>query len=260
MKTRPFIIIFLLIFLVLLTSCVEHKNLNPNEIAIVNGDAITREDVEKKLATFQLEKNLYEYNGFQNNIYRNLELLHLRRDLIDDIIHLLKEKKLEDAKNFISSLKNYEDLEALKYFLLKEIDHYEQILNKQDNVITAFEETLKDLLILQEAKANALIPTESELQNSYTAYLLSIQEKIDTNIYYKCFHAFCESKEKELFHLDTEEAYKAYELQKIKKELIMQKLKNEIGSYHLDSYITNQLSKSTIILNKKYNQYTSLRK
>ncbi|QXM07071.1 hypothetical protein [Crassaminicella indica] len=250
-------IALLFIFLILLTSCVEHKDLNPNEIAIVNDHIITIEDVKEKLIAFQLEKALYEYNSFQNNIYRNLELLHLRRDLIDHIIHLLKEKKLEAAKNFISSLNGYEDVEALKYFLLKEIDHYEQILNKQDNVIAAFEEILKDIIILQEAKDRSLIPNEDEMQKAYEAYVSNIQEKIDTNIYYKYFHMFRQSKEKELFDLDTEEAYKAYTLKKIKKELILKKLKKELGTYQLDRYIKNQLKKSNIIINKKYNQYHS---
>lgn len=247
--------VIILTLAVILTACVEHKNLNPNEIAIVNGDAITVEKVKEKLATFQLEKALYEYNGFQNNIYRNLELLHLRRDLIDHIIHLLKEQKLEEAKNFISSLEDYEDIETLKYFLLKEIDHYGQILDKQDNVITAFEEVLKDLMLMQEAKNRSLVPTEKEIQASYKDYLLSNQEKITTNIYYEYFHTFRLSKEKELFHLDTEDDYHSYELQKIKKELILQKLKKELGTYQLDRYIKNQLKESHIIVNKKYDQY-----
>lgn len=245
----------ILILTIILTACVEHKNLNSNEIAIVNGDVITVKKIKEKLTTFQLEKTLYEYNGFQNNIYRNLELLHLRRDLIDHIIHLLKEKKLEDAKNFICSLEDYEDLETLKYFLIKEIDHYEEILDKQDNVIIAFEEALKDLLLLQEANNRSLIPTENEIQASYEDYLLTNQEKINTNVYYKYFHTFRQTNEKKLFQLHTKDDYRLYELEKIKRKLILQKLKKELGTYQLDQYIKNQLKESHVIINKKYDHY-----
>ncbi|QEK10917.1 hypothetical protein FQB35_00200 [Crassaminicella thermophila] len=238
-----------------LPSCVKHRTLDSNQIAVVNGHIITVEDIQKKLKTFQLEKDLYMYNSFKNNIYPNLELLHLRQDHIDYVINLLKNKKLEDARNFIASLNGYKDVEALRYFLLKEIDVYEEILNKQNNVIAAFEEALKDVIILQEAKSRSLLPTKNELEKAYETYLCNIQEKIDENIYYQYFYSFMKTREKELFQLDTEEAYRNYLFEKIKYSIIKKRLKKEIGSYKFNHFIKNKLKESNILLNEKYKTY-----
>ncbi|AOT70406.1 hypothetical protein [Geosporobacter ferrireducens] len=251
---RLFFLLFIPILVFFLASCSEQKNLDADQVAMVNGHIITVKDVESQLKFLQLEKQLYEYNRFRNNIYPKLELLNIRPSLVDDIILLIQQGKLDEARAAVQNLAIPEDKNTLKYFVLKEIDSYERLLKKQ-TLLYAFQQTLAKSIIMQELEARNLIPSSSEIDGAYLAYQTRIREDIESNIFYQYYYQYAKAREMDLFELETEESYKNHMYEKIKQELSKEKFKKAIGTYRFEDYIEEKLKKAEIVFNKQYEQY-----
>ncbi|MFZ5965553.1 MAG: hypothetical protein ACOYVK_00035 [Bacillota bacterium] len=245
------ILIFISIFI---PGCIQSKPLQSHEIAMINNRVITMDDLEDMLAQCQLERALFEYNRFRNNIYPKLELLHLRTDVMDEIIESLQAGEIEQAKTIILDLQVYESEQAIKDLILKEIDQYAKLIDQQ-SVYHAVEQLLIRQLVFQEAESRSLEPTENEVTEAYQAYLEDIFTKQDSNIFYRYYYEYLEKKEKELLKLETEDAYQAYLYDKIKYNLTLQRLKKEIGNYRFNGYIKGQLAQADIVINSQYSDY-----
>ena len=251
---RLFFLFLILLLVFPLVSCSEQKNLGPDQVAMINGHIITTKAVENQFKFLQLEKQLYEYNRFRNNIYPKLELLNIRPSLVDDIIFLIQQGKLVEARSTVHNLAVSEDKTTLKYFVLKEIENYESLLKKQ-TLLYAYQKTLVNFIIIEELEARNLKPSSSEIEGAYLAYQSQIREDIESNIFYQYYYRYAKEKEMDLFQLETEEAYKGHVYEKIKQQLSEDRLKKTIGTYHFHEYIEEQLKKAEIVLNKQFEQY-----
>ncbi|MEW9121985.1 MAG: hypothetical protein AB2421_04670 [Thermotaleaceae bacterium] len=251
---RNFLSIILFISILFLTSCVEQRILDANQVAIINGYEITVESVENQGKALQLEKLLYEYNRFRNNIYPKLELLSIKPSIVDDIIFIIQQGKLDEAKAIIQNLTVSEDKNIIKYFIIKEIDSYESLLNKQ-NLYYAYQQAVIDAVVFQELEERQLHPSSQEIEKAYQAYLNHIQKDIENNIFYQYYYEYAKNKEMELFELNTEEAYKQHLYKKIERDLSLEKFKKAIGSYDFENYIRTKLENSEIIFNKQFEHY-----
>lgn len=251
---RLFLLCFVLLLSASLVSCSEQKNLRPDQVAMINGHVITVKAVEAQLKFLQLEKQLYEYNRFRSNIYPKLELLGIRPSLVDDIILLIQQEKLNEARAAVHNLAVAEEKNTLKYFVLKEIDNYENLLKKQ-RLFYAYQQALIKAVIAEEVEARDLHPSSQEVEGAYLAYQSQIRKDIESNIFYQYYYRYAKTREMELFDLDTEEAYKSHVYDKIKQQLGEEKLKKAIGTYHFQDYIEKKLKEAEIIFNKQFDPY-----
>lgn len=251
---RLFFLCFVLLLTASLVSCSEQKTLSPDQVAMINGHVITVKAVETQFKFLQLEKQLYEYNRFRNNIYPRLELLGIRPSLVDDIILLIQQGKLNEARAAVQNLAVAEEKNTLKYFVLKEIDNYENLLKKQ-TLLYAYQQALTKAVIAEELEARNLNPSSKEVEGAYLAYQSQIREDIESNIFYQYYYRYAKTREMELFGLETEEAYKSHVYDKIKQQLGEEKLKKAIGTYHFQDYIEKKLKEAEIVFNKQFDQY-----